>query len=155
MATKKEVKLTFAKSDVPKLIKKWTQANKSVDEVDVVNVIQYLTPDQRIHFVNELFRVLKDDGKARLVIPHWAASKAYADLDVVWPPIVGGWFYFLDADWRKQNGQEKTKYKCNFTATWGWGLHPSISTRNQEYQQHAVTFWIEAAQDLACTLVKK
>lgn len=45
-------------------------------------------------------------------------------------------------------------YSCNFQCTWGFSLHPHLLTRNQEYQQHALQFWKESAQDIIATLTK-
>ena len=44
---------------------------------------------------------------------------------------------------------------CDFEAYWDYNRHPAITPRNQEYQQHALSFWKEAAQDIVATLVKR
>jgi hypothetical protein len=46
-------------------------------------------------------------------------------------------------------------YTCDFDATWGFGMHPEVASRNQEYQQFAMTFYTEAVQDVVVTLVKR
>jgi SAM-dependent methyltransferase len=150
-----EVKLELKQEDVGRLVKTWPWADDSVDEAMFVKVIEYLTPDERIHFVNELQRVMKKGGKAQLMFPHWSSSQAYADLSYVMPPIVEGWFYHLNKDWRTANNPLESRYDCDFDTTWGYSLHPLIQPKNQEYQQHAVTFWKEAAQGVCATLTKK
>jgi hypothetical protein len=126
-----------------------------VDSVEIVNLLQFLKPAERVHFVNELWRVLKPGGKAQIIAPQWASSRAYGDLAFEYPPIAEPWLFHLNAAWRKANAPWGTAYKCDFDATWGYGLHPLLVTRNQEYQQHAVTFWKEAAQDLVANLIKR
>ena len=136
------------------LKKKWPWKDNSVDELTAINLLQTLWPVDRIHFVNEIGRVLKPDGKCQIQVPHWASNRAYADIDVAWPPVSEGWLFFLSKAWREANVPKETRYTCDLACTWGYGLHPNIATRNQEYQQHAVTFWKEAAQDLCATLIK-
>lgn len=151
----KPLKLDLTHKDIPKLKGRWSWASNSVDEVSVINLVQMLGPDERIHFVNELWRVMKPGAKAQLVIPHWCSARAYGDLAFQWPPVSEGWFYHLNAEWRKTNAPWGVKYKCDFDPTWGYGLHPLIVSRNQEYQQHAVTFFKESSQDTIATLTKR
>lgn len=155
VAKKKEVVLKFTVAEIAKARKKLTQADASVDSAEVMHLMPFLTPVERINFVNELHRVMKKGAKCQLVSPHWSSSRAYADLRFQWPPVVEGWYYNLNTDFRKQDPGGDKRYTCNFDVTWGYSLHPHLNTRNQEYQQHAVTFWKEAAQDLAATIIKK
>lgn len=137
------------------LRKRWPTVSNSVDDAVASNVIQYLNAADRIHFVNELCRVLKPGGKAQIAVPYWSSNVAYGDIAVQWPPVVEHWFFHLNKDWREANNAKETRYSCDFDTTWGYSLHPLIAPRNQEYQQHAITFWKEAAQALVATLVKR
>lgn len=140
---------------VADLRKPWPWENDSVDEVHCSHFVEHLTAPERIHFVNELHRVLKTGGKASIITPHWASSRAIGDLTHQWPPVGEMWYFYLSKDWRKDNAPHNDEYTCDFSATWGYGMHPSLLSRNQEYQNHAVTFFKEAAQDLHATIVKK
>jgi hypothetical protein len=77
-----------------------------------------------------------------------------------WPAVSGFFWFYLSKEWRKANAPHndaefvKGGLNCNFAAQWGPTVHPEIATRNQEYQQHAITFWKEACQDMVCTLTK-
>ena len=129
--------------------------DSSVDEARASHFVEHLTGEQRIQFVNELHRVLKPGAKAQIIVPHWASSRAYGDLTHQWPPVVEMWFYYLNAEWRSKNAPHNDGYTCDFDSTWGYALHPAVSTRNQEYQNYAVSFLKEAAQDLIATIVKR
>lgn len=68
---------------------KWPFKDGSVDEIHASHFVEHLEPEERIHFVNELFRVLKqpvyNDGKlvsgfATIIVPHWASQRAYGDM---------------------------------------------------------------------------
>lgn len=150
-----EHNLELNHSDLATVKRKWPHKDGSIDYVHAVHLIQFLKPKERIHFVNELWRVLKPDGKAQIVVPHWCSSRAHGDLAFASPPVSESWFPHLNAEWRKANAPWGKSYKCDFDHTLGYSLHPAIVSRNQEYQQHAVTFWKETAQDIAATLVKR
>ena len=151
----KPVVLTLDHKSLSRVKARWAQASGSVDEINVVNLIQLLKPDERIHFVNEAHRVLKAGGKFIVSAPWWASARAYSDLTFQWPPICEGWFYHLNKEWREANAPWGTKYKCDFDFGIGYNLHPQVATRNQEYVVNAITFWKESAQDIAVTLTKR
>ena len=133
----------------------WPWEDGSVAEVNASHFLEHLTGMERVHFVNELHRVLAVGGKATIVVPHWASNRAYGDVTHQWPPVAEMWFYYLSRAWREVNAPHNDFYTCDFDATWGYSLHPSIQSRNLEYQTHAIGFWKEAAQDLIATLTKR
>jgi hypothetical protein len=65
------------------------------------------------------------------------------------------WFYYLDKNWRAANAPHNDKYTCDFASTWGYSMNGALSARNAEYQQIALQFWKEAAQDTIATLIKR
>ena len=132
----------------------WPWENESVEEVHSSHFVEHLTASERIHFVNELYRVLKNGAKATVIVPHWNSNRAYGDLTHQWPPVSEFWFYYLSKAWREQNAPHNDAYTCDFQATWGYSMHPDLVVRNQDYQQHALQFWKEAAQDIHATLTK-
>lgn len=133
----------------------WPWQDDTVEEAHSSHMIEHLTAPQRIHFVNELHRVLKRGAKLTLAVPHWASCRAYGDLTHQWPPVSEFWFYYLNAEWRKVNAPHNDGYTCDFDATWGYSLHPSLNVRNVEYQQFALNAHKEAAQDIVATLTKR
>ena len=151
----KEVTLKFTFAEYATATKKLAQTDESVDSVEVLHLLPYLTPPERINFVNELCRVLKKGGKAQMVQPHWCSNRAYSDLRFQWPPVAEGWLFSLRKETREQDPNYDKRYKCDFDFTCGYSLHPSLQPRNQEFQQDAITFKKEAAQDMIVTLIKR
>ena len=133
----------------------WPWEADSVDEVHCSHMVEHLKPMERVHFVNELYRVMKKDAKATLVTPHAFAERAYGDMTHQWPPVTGFWFYYLDKNWRASNAPHNDFYTCDFAATWGYSMHQGLFNRAPEYQQHALSYWKEAAQDMIATLIKR
>jgi predicted SAM-dependent methyltransferase len=143
---------------------KWPFEDNSVEEIHCSHFVEHLKPDERIHFVNEIYRILIpstsiENGKVTIIVPHYGSERAYGDMTHQWPPVVGFWFNYLDKDWREGNAPHNHGYTCDFKiirdVTWGFSLHPSIVPRNIDYQMHALTFWREAAQDMIATLIKR
>ncbi len=137
------------------LRKKWPWPDESVEEAHCSHFVEHLTGPERIHFVNELHRVLKQGAKCQVITPHWCSARAYGDLTHQWPPVSEFWFYYLSKDWRSVNAPHNVGYTCDFDATWGYALHQVLHGRNQEYQTYALSNYKEAAQDMICTLTKK
>lgn len=155
---------------------KWPFEDNSVDEFHSSHLIEHLTWPQRVLFFNELYRILKPGGKGQLILPHWASMRYYGD-PTHQSPMSEFAFYYLSRVWRLGGvpagappgtapqganaphaditfNKTGTGYDCNFEVMWGHSLHPLLQTRNQEYQQHALTFWKDAAQDLIANLTK-
>lgn len=141
--------------------KQWPWADNSVEEVHTSHFVEHLTALERVHFVNELWRVLVPRGTATIIVPHWGSGRAYGDPTHQWPPVSEMWLSYLDPKWREEQAPHTDSrwnpsgYRCHFDCTWGYALHPMLATRNQEFQQWAINFYREAAQDLHATLTAR
>lgn len=133
----------------------WPWADGSVEEAHCSHFVEHLTQQQRIHFANELCRVLKVGAKTTVITPHWASARAYGDMTHQWPPVSEWWFYYLNKPWRDANAPHNDFYTCDFDFSLGHSMHQGIMPWNVERQTYALTWFKEAAQDIICTLVKK
>lgn len=129
--------------------------DNSVEEAHASHFVEHLTSEERIHFVNELYRILTPGGKCTVITPHWASNRAYGDLTHKWPPVSEMWFYYLSKTWRELNAPHNDFYTCDFEVTWGYSIRQDLMVRNQEQQVFALANYKEAAQDLIATMVKK
>jgi SAM-dependent methyltransferase len=145
----------FGQPHVVDLRKRWPWDDGSVSEVNCSHFVEHLTADERIHFVNELHRVLKPGAKAFVVTPHWASTRAYGDLTHQWPPVSEFWFFYLSKEWRAANAPHNDGYTCDFEVTWGYSMHQGLTARNQEFQMNALQWYKEAAQDTVATFTKR
>jgi hypothetical protein len=134
--------------------KRWPWLDESVDEVHSSHFIEHLEPAERIHFVNELHRILKPGARATLIAPHWSSCRAYGDLTHKWPPVSEFWLPYLNRAWREQNAPHNDGYTCNFEPTHGFSVREDHLVRNQEYVTFALANWKDAAQDMIATLTK-
>jgi SAM-dependent methyltransferase len=139
----------------------WPWEDNSVEEVHCSHFLEHLTQLERVKFFNELYRVLKPGAKATIITPHWASNRAYGDPTHQWPAVCEMAYYYLSSEFRtSQTPHTDSKwnpdgFNCNFDATWGYSLNPSIVSRNQDFQQFALANFKEAAQDMIATLIKK
>lgn len=133
-------------------------ADGSVDEVHCSHFLEHLTTEERIFFLNDLWRVMKDGRQAVFVVPHWASGRAYGDPTHKWPAISEMFFYYLDRKWREQNAPHtdrkywKKGYACDFEFSLSYGIHPMIAAKNDEAKNFAVSFYKEACQDMIVTI---
>ena len=140
---------------------RWPWKDATVEEAHASHFLEHLTASQRIHFCNELYRVLRLDGACSIIVPHWASHRAYGDPTHQWPPVSEMWFMYLNADWRASQAPHtdarwsKSGFTCNFEATWGYSLRQDLLSRNQEYQQFAIANYKEVATDLIATITKR
>lgn len=142
-------------------VDRWPYDDDSVEAIYTSHFVEHLRAHERIHFVNEAYRVLKKDCKVTVIVPHWASCRAYGDMTHQWPPVSEFWFYYLDKNWRASNAPHtqidvlQNGYSCDFAAVWGYGMHPSLQSRNPEYQQFAFQNYKEAISDIHATLTAR
>lgn len=139
----------------------WPWGDGTIEEVHSGHFLEHLDGFERIHFFNELYRVMKLGAKANIVVPHWSSCRAYGDPTHKWPPVCEFALFYLNKTWRLANAPHtdcanlKGGYNCDFEATWGYSLEPGVALRSQEYQTYAATYYKEACQDMIFTLTRK
>jgi SAM-dependent methyltransferase len=140
---------------------RWPFDDETVDEAYTCHCVEHLDAIERIHFCNELYRVLIPGGKCAFIVPHWGTCRAYGDPTHKWPPIGEMWFSYLGRKWRATEAPHTDiehwdkGYNCDFEATWGYGMNPALGSRNPEMQQFALNYYREAVYDIHATLIKK
>ena len=151
---------------VADLTKPWPWPDSSVEEAHCSHTLEHFFGLQRVHVMNELWRVLIPGGKCTIIVPHFASCRAFGDFTHKWPPVSEFFFYYLSREWRLGNPVKglppnaphndieynRDGYTCDFEATWGYAMHPALTVRNVEFQQFAFQFYKEAIQDVIATL---
>ena len=142
------------------LRKTWPWYDGTIEEVHSSHFIEHLNSMERVHFFNELYRVMCGGAKATIIVPHWSSCRAYGDPTHQWPPCGEFMWLYLNKIWRMANAPHTDSanlaggFNCNFECTWGFSLEPGVAMRNQEYQQYAMVYLTEARQDMITTLTK-
>ena len=158
----------------------WPWPNNSVAEVYSSHFLEHLTQRERVHFANELYRVLVPgryvdgalvEGFARISTPHWCSERAYGDPTHKWPPVTGWLYFYWNRDWRMgnpanpafQNPQaphtdienNRDGYSCDFDWNLQGVFRPELTTRSEEYRRFASENYKEAFTDLVAILISK
>lgn len=142
----------------------WPWADNSVDEAYCSHTIEHLTNFndkwERVHFFNELHRVLKKDAGCMLIFPHWASSRYYGD--PTHKEAMSEWFHlYLMRDWRMANAPHTDKkhnpngYDCNFQTVIVNVHHQHLGVRAADFREYACAWYKEAIADLRCTVIKR
>jgi SAM-dependent methyltransferase len=139
---------------VADLRKPWPWPDSSVAEVFCSHCVEHLEAAERIHFANELYRVLAPGGKARIITPHWASALAYGDLTHKWPPVSEFWYKYLNKQWREKVPHNDF-YTCDFDFAIDYGLREDVAARSDAEKVFAVTNFKDAAQDLIAFLTRR
>lgn len=128
-----------------------------VDSIECSHFLEHLDGAERIKFFNELNRVLKKGGTARIVTPHWSHERAYGDPTHKFPPVCSWTYFYLNNDWRKANAPH-AGYTCDFDFTLA-GIHDPndawVAYRNQETKAILMSRNINTVTDLLANLTKK
>lgn len=138
----------------------WPFSDDQIEDVHCSHFFEHLDVPGRIHFMNELYRVMKVDGKAVVTCPYGFSGRAYGDLSHCWPPVVEMSFFYFDRTWRMQNAPHldidynPKGLSCHFNSGYGYSMHPLLHTRNREFQELVINFCKEAAQDISATMTK-
>jgi SAM-dependent methyltransferase len=133
----------------------WPWEDDSVTEINAAYLLSYLNSADRIHFMNECGRVLKQGGKLGIKDPHWSCMRAIQDPMFQWPPICETTFLTYNAEWRKNNQVEHYPITCDFDYGYGHVVDVDTSQRNDEYKQYAVKHYNNVVLDLVVTLTKR
>lgn len=140
---------------------RWPWPNDCVAEIEMSHCLEHFTGVQRVHIVNEMYRVMQKGATAHIAVPYWASNRAYGDFTHQWPPMGEMWFYYLSREWRLANAPDNDiswnpqGYDCDFECTWGYSLHPDFQSRNQERQTFAIQWYKDAVFDIITTMTKK
>ncbi len=108
----------------------WNYEDKSISEITVSNVIEFIPGKLRGKFMDELYRILADDGKVTITVPYYTSWIAVHDWRYEFPLFNEQSFLVCNSEWRKANN--KPEMKCDFDFTYGYALEPEVEARNDE-----------------------
>lgn len=135
----------------------WPWDDASVDEVHCSHFLEHLTGQERVHFFNELYRVLKPGAQARIITPHWSHERAYGDPTHQWPPVCSWTYFYLDKGWCEVNAPH-AGYACDFTYVLVGTHDPNdawVAFRNMETKGVLMSRNINTTTDMIATLTKR
>lgn len=133
---------------------KWPWKANSVENIHCSHTLEHLTAQERIHFYNEAYRVLKKTGKMVIITPHWNSTRAYGDPTHQWPPVSEFSFNYLNKQWREYTASHVPGLNCDFEHECSGALNPMFKERTPELIPMA-HFLANAIDDLVTVLWKR
>lgn len=134
----------------------WPFKDASVDEAHCSHFFEHIPGMLRGKFMDELYRVLKFEAKARFIVPYWSSKRSVQDFTHTWPPVCEDSFLYFNKGFRDGNKLTHGYYdlKCDFDFQWGFVVDQGLTVRSEEYRQHAMLHDINVVNDLDLTIIK-
>jgi SAM-dependent methyltransferase len=135
----------------------WPWEDSSVDALESNFLLPYLTPESRIDFFNESWRILKPNGKLVIRVPHWSNMRAIQDPFAKWPPICETTFLAYDKQWRDLNDCFYYDYPITADFSFGYGhaIDGETAARNDDYKRDAVRLFNNVVIDIMVTMTAR
>lgn len=133
----------------------WPIEDAIVDTIFVEDYLYTLTRTERFDFMNECGRVLKVGSQLIVKEPNWSSMKSVSDPMAEWPPLSAASFVYYNKEWREREKKDNYPITCDFDFGYGHGLDGDVQLKNQEYQEYATKYLLNAAIDIHVTLTKK
>lgn len=133
----------------------WPWGDGTVSEARSSHFIEHLIGAERIHFMDELWRVMKVGALATIITPYWTSHRAVQDPTHVFPPICEQSYLYFDRVWREANKLDYYPIKCHFTFAYSFVLDPDIGFADEAAQKTAVLFYNNVVDDLEVGLTRE
>lgn len=136
----------------------WPFETSSVDEARSSHFLEHLDGEQRIDFMNELYRILKPGAGCLITTPYAWNDRALGD--PTHKSLINNWTYlYFSKKWREENKLTHGPYKrivCDFDIT-----HPYVAFdqmmqgRHPDFVGFASRHYINTISDLVTLVVAK
>lgn len=133
----------------------WPWKDGEVAEVVCSHFLEHLTGEERIAFMDELWRVLAEGGKATIITPYYTSMRAVQDPTHKWPPVCEASYLYFNKGWREQNRLDHYPIRCDFDFSYGYLLAGDVAARAQEFRDYAIRSLNNSVNDLQVVLTKK
>lgn len=135
----------------------WPWADESIEEVWCSHFFEHVPGPMRGQWMDELYRVLKPNARATIIVPYANSTRATQDFTHAWPPVHEGSFQYFNRAWREVNALTHGPYdlKCDFEYSYGYDLFPYWQQRSQDAIQFALAHHLNAAADIQVFLTRR
>jgi len=130
----------------------WPIESDSVEEVFCSHYIEH-TPDI-IKFMEELYRILKKDGKAKFIAPYYTSMRCWQD-PTHKRAISEASFLYYNKEWRKNNKLDHYPITCDFDYTYGYDMDAEFANKHDEARNFAIKHYWNVVNDIHVVLTKR
>lgn len=146
--------IDFGQKWVVDVRRPWPWGNGTVSGAVSSHFLEHLTNPERIHFFNELYRVMIPGAQATMTVPYLKNTCAYGDPTHQWPPFSEWFVMYLNKEWRNANAPH-VPMTCDFDTQYGWTLDQAAVGRNVEYQQMGIQNYWNVGRDFQFTVTRR
>jgi SAM-dependent methyltransferase len=130
--------------------------DESVDAIYSAHFVEHLDGNERIKFFNECYRILKPEGKMRLIHPYYKSVRAIQDPTHKFPPIAENSYFYWDKKWREDNKLDHYPINCDFSFSIYYTFQDAtVANKNEETRLFSIDKYWNIVADLMVDLVKK
>jgi hypothetical protein len=133
----------------------WPLGDKSVDEAFTAHFFEHLTGEERMVFMNELYRVMKEGAKVTIITPFYSSTRSIQDPTHAWPPLCEASYLYFNKEWRETQKLDHYEITADFDYTFGYAVDTDVGVRSLEYQQFAIKHYINSVLDLQVVLTRR
>lgn len=143
---------------------RWPFEDGSVEEAYSNNFLEHLTnlegAWERVHFFNELYRVMRPGAKGFVAVPHWNSERFYGDPTHKEPFSEMG-VYYLNREWRLREAPHTDiswnpdGYRCDFDSRLGYVLQPELRGLEREKKEYVQRWLRGSVQEMHIHLVRR
>jgi len=137
----------------------WPIESESIDEARASHFFEHLDGQERIRFMNELYRVLKP-GRGCIFVTPYGYDRQVQDPTHKWPPVVDATYLYFDKQWLHANGLshyiEMLGIECDFQVQpLSASVAPEFGGRSDQFKMMAVKQYRNGGYDLVVQVVKR
>ena len=130
--------------------------DESIDAIYSSHFVEHLDGIERMKFFNECYRILKPEGKMRLLHPYYKSVRAVQDPTHKWPPIAENSYFYWDKKWREINKLDHYPITCDFEFVifylWQDG---TVANKNEETRNFYIDKYWNIVADMIVDLTKR
>jgi hypothetical protein len=102
------------------------------------------------------YRILKPEGKMRLIHPYYKSVRAIQDPTHKFPPIAENSYFYWDKKWREDNKLDHYPINCDFSFSIYYTFQDAtVANKNEETRLFSIDKYWNIVADLMVDLVKK
>jgi predicted SAM-dependent methyltransferase len=130
--------------------------DSSIDMIFSSHFIEHLDGSERMKFFDECHRILKPEGKMRLLHPYYKSVRAVQDPTHKWPPISENSYLYWNKKWRVENKLDHYPINCDFefNVFYIW-QDLTVANKNEETRLFNIDKYWNVVADMVVDLIKK
>jgi len=130
----------------------WPIKSESVEEIICSHYVEHTS--DLIKFMDEVYRILKPNGKIKIVAPYYTSIRCWQD-PTHKRAISEASFLYFNKNWRDINKLDHYGIESDFDFTYGYDIAEDWRSKHQEARDYAIKHYSNVVNDIHLVLVKR